>query len=110
MYAKKGYEAQRPTLADRQAYDTLRKAVQLAQETLATERQALDQGRDVLPLKLKERNAKRDLTVADSALKQATARRLTPEDETELAAADAAVRAAEEKLLAAEQELATARK
>ncbi|GAA3544817.1 hypothetical protein GCM10022419_026280 [Nonomuraea rosea] len=110
MYTKKGYEAQQPTLADRQAYDTLRKAVRLAQETLATEKQALDQGRDILPRKLKERNAKRDLTAAESALKQAADRRLTPDDEAELAAADAAVRAAEEKLLAAEQELTAARK
>jgi len=48
MYAGKGYEAQRPTLADRQAYDTLRRAVQTAEETLATEKKAPDQGRDEL--------------------------------------------------------------
>ncbi|MET8862322.1 peptidoglycan-binding protein [Nonomuraea sp. NPDC004580] len=109
MYTKKGYEAQQPSLADRQAYDTLRKAVQTARETLATEQQALDQGRDVLPLKVKLDNAEADLTAAKRALKQAEERRLTPEDEAKLAAADAAVRAAEEKLAAAEQELEAAR-
>ncbi|MFI6792328.1 peptidoglycan-binding protein [Nonomuraea sp. NPDC050383] len=109
MYARKGYEAQRPTLADRQAYDTLRRAVQTAEETLATEKQALDQGRDVLPLKLKVRNAEADLTSAQSALKAASGRRLTPEDDARLAAADAAVRAAEEKLLEARQALTAAR-
>ncbi|MEV4565115.1 peptidoglycan-binding protein [Nonomuraea sp. NPDC049419] len=109
MYTKKGYEAQQPSLADRQAYDTLRKAVQTAQETLATEQQALDQGRDVLPLKVKLDNAEADMTAAKRALRQAEERRLTPEDEAKLAAADAAVRAAEEKLAAAEQELEAAR-
>lgn len=109
MYTKKGYEAQQPTLTDRQAYDTLRKAVQTAQETLATEKQALDQGRDVLPLKVKLDNAEADMTSAKRALKEAEAQRLTPEDETGLAAADAAVRAAEEKLAVAEQALETAR-
>ncbi|WP_327587440.1 peptidoglycan-binding protein [Nonomuraea sp. NBC_00507] len=109
MYAAKGYEAQQPSLTDRQTYDTLRKAVQTAQETLATEKKALDEGRDVLPLKLKVRNAKADLAAAQRALKQAESRRLTPEDETKLAAADAAVRAAEEKLLEAEQALDAAR-
>ncbi|MEV4802563.1 peptidoglycan-binding protein [Nonomuraea sp. NPDC049421] len=109
MYTKKGYEAQQPSPADRQAYDTLRKAVQTAQETLATEQQALDQGRDVLPLKVKLDNAEADMTAAKRALKQAEERRLTPEDEAKLAAADTAVRAAEERLAAAEQELAAAR-
>ncbi|MFD1544613.1 peptidoglycan-binding protein [Nonomuraea guangzhouensis] len=109
MYKKKGYEAQQPTLADRQAYDTLRKAVQTAQETLATEKQTLDQGRDVLPLKVKLANAKADLKSARAALKEAEGQRLTPEDDTKLATADTAVRAAEEKLLEAEQALAAAR-
>ncbi|MEV0230596.1 peptidoglycan-binding protein [Nonomuraea sp. NPDC050786] len=109
MYAKKGYEAQQPTLLDRQQYDTLRKAVQTAQETLASEQQALDQGRDVLPLKIKLTNAKVDLKSAERALKEAQSQETTPEDETRLAAADAAVRAAEEKLAQAEQELAAAR-
>ncbi|WP_188192170.1 peptidoglycan-binding protein [Nonomuraea sp. SYSU D8015] len=109
MYAAKGYEAQQPTLTDRQTYDTLRKAVQTAQETLATEQKALDQGRDVLPLKLKVRNAEADLAAAKKALAQAGSRRLTPEEENKLAAADAAVRAAEEKLAEAEQALNAAR-
>ncbi|MEV1167224.1 peptidoglycan-binding protein [Nonomuraea sp. NPDC049784] len=109
LYTKKGYEAQQPTLADRQQYDTLRKAVQTAQETLATERQNLDQGRDVRPLKIRLANAKTDLTSAERALEEAESRELTPEDESKLAAADAAVRAAEEKLAQAEQELAAAR-
>ncbi|MBT2231612.1 peptidoglycan-binding protein [Nonomuraea sp. NEAU-A123] len=109
MYKKKGYEAQQPTLADRQAYDQLRKAVQTAQETLATEKQALDQGRDVLPLKVKLTNAKTDLKSARAALKEAEGQRLTPEDDAKLAAADTTVRAAEEKLLEAEQALTAAR-
>ncbi|MFC5825179.1 peptidoglycan-binding protein [Nonomuraea insulae] len=109
MYAKKGYEAQRPALTDRQTYDTLRKTVRTASETLATEKLALDQGRDVLPLKVKLDNAEQDLKSARTALEQAGARELTPEDETRLAAADAAVRAAEERLLEAEQALAAAR-
>ncbi|WP_327587279.1 hypothetical protein OHA25_09930 [Nonomuraea sp. NBC_00507] len=93
MYAAKDYEAQQPTLTDRQTYDTLRKAVQTAHETLATEQKALDQGRDVLPLKLKVRNAQADLAAAKKALAQTESRRLTPEEENKLAAADAAVRA-----------------
>ncbi|MET7327262.1 peptidoglycan-binding protein [Nonomuraea sp. NPDC005650] len=110
MYAKKGYEAQQPTLTDRQAYDTLRKAVQTAQEGLATEKKALDQGRDVLPLKMRLANAGTDLKAAERALREAEARELTPEDETRTVAAEAAVRAAQEKLAEAEQALAEARR
>ncbi|MBE1588521.1 peptidoglycan-binding protein [Nonomuraea angiospora] len=110
MYTKKGYEAQQPTLTDRQAYDTLRKAVQTAQETLAAEKKALDQGRDVLPLKMRLANAKADLKAAERALQEAEARLVTPEDETKMAAAEAAVRAAQEKLAEAEQALAEARR
>ncbi|MGW6496645.1 peptidoglycan-binding protein [Nonomuraea angiospora] len=110
MYTKKGYEAQQPTLTDRQAYDTLRKAVQTAQETLAAEKKALDQGRDVLPLKMRLANAKTDLKAAERALQEAEARLVTPEDETRTAAAEAAVRAAQEKLAEAEQALAEARR
>ncbi|MFC7588844.1 peptidoglycan-binding protein [Nonomuraea antimicrobica] len=109
LYAKKGYEAQQPTLTDRQTYDTLRKAVQTAEETLATEQKALDQGRDVLPLKVKLANAEKDLKSARAALEKAEAQESTPEDETKLAAAEAAVRAAGERLLEAEQALAAAR-
>ncbi|MEU6711192.1 peptidoglycan-binding protein [Nonomuraea sp. NPDC046802] len=109
MYAKKGYEAQQPTLTDKQAYDTLRKAVQTAQETLASEKQALDQGRDVRPLKIKLDNAKVELKTAKRALRSAQSRELTTEDEGKLATADAAVRAAQEKLLEAEQALQAAR-
>lgn len=109
MYAKKGYEAQQPTLADRQQYDTLRKAVRTARETLATEQQNLDRGRDVRPLTIRLANAKADLASAERALEEAESRELTPEDEARLAAADAAVRAAEEKLAQAEQELDAAR-
>ncbi|MBB5775571.1 peptidoglycan-binding protein [Nonomuraea jabiensis] len=110
MYTKKGYEAQQPTLTDRQAYDTLRKAVQTAQETLAAEKKALDQGRDVLPIKMRLANAKADLKAAERALREAEARLVTPEDETRMAAAEAAVRAAQEKLVEAEQALAEARR
>ncbi|MER7505181.1 peptidoglycan-binding protein [Nonomuraea pusilla] len=109
MYAKKGYEAQQPTLTDRQQYDTLRKAVQTAQETLASEQKNLDQGLDVRPLKMKLANARTDLAAAERALREAESQELTPEDEGKLAAADAAVRAAEERLAQAEHELDAAR-
>ncbi|MFI6598969.1 peptidoglycan-binding protein [Nonomuraea sp. NPDC050536] len=109
LYARDGYEAQLPTLADKQTYDTLRKAVQTARETQATEQQALDQGRDVLPLKVKLDNAKAGKKAADRALKEAEAQQLTPEDEGKLAAADSTVRAAEEKLAEARQSLDQAR-
>ncbi|MFI9557113.1 peptidoglycan-binding protein [Nonomuraea endophytica] len=108
LYAKGGYEAQRPALADRQAQDTLRKAVQTAKETLALERRALDQGRDVLPLKIKLGNAQAELRAAESALEEAEEGRRAPDDQAKADAADSAVRAAEEKLLEAEQALAEA--
>ncbi|MEU7860553.1 peptidoglycan-binding protein [Nonomuraea sp. NPDC049141] len=108
FYAKRGYEAQRPTLEQRQQRDELGRAVRTAQEVLATERQALDQGKDVLPLKAKLANARQDLKEADQALKSTRAQETTTEDEAKVEAAESAVRAAEEKLLAAEQELAQA--
>ncbi|MBB5080820.1 peptidoglycan-binding protein [Nonomuraea endophytica] len=108
LYAKGGYEAQRPALGDRQAQDTLRKAVQTAKETLALEQRALDQGRDVLPLKIKLGNARAGLRAAESALEEAEDGRRTPDDQAKVDAADSAVRAAEEKLLEAEQALAEA--
>ncbi|GAA2210490.1 hypothetical protein GCM10009850_059490 [Nonomuraea monospora] len=110
LYAKKGYQAQQPTLADRQTYDTLRKAVRTAEESLATEKQALDRGRDVLPLKVRLDNARADLKSARAALAAAQSREFTPADETALAAAESAVRAARERLLEAEQALAAATK
>ncbi|MFI9595915.1 peptidoglycan-binding protein [Nonomuraea sp. NPDC052265] len=109
LYAAKGYEAQRPALGDRQTYETLRKAVRTAEETLAAEQQALDRGRDVLPLKLKLANARTGLTAARHALAEARSQEVTPADEARLSAAESAVRAAEEKLLEAEQALAAAR-
>ncbi|MEU7899008.1 peptidoglycan-binding protein [Nonomuraea sp. NPDC049152] len=109
FYAKKGYEAQQPTLEARQQRDTLRKAVQTAQETLAIEQKTLDQGGDVLPLKLKLTNAKADLKAAALAHRQAKAQQYTTDDVAKIEAADAAVRAAEEKVLQAEQDLAAAR-
>ena len=109
FYAKKGYEAQQPTLDARQQLDTLRKAVQTAQETLAAERKILDQGSDVLPLKLKLANTRADLKAARLTLDKARSQRYASEDAAKMEAADAAVRAAEEKLLQAEQDLAAAR-
>ncbi|ACZ87214.1 peptidoglycan-binding protein [Streptosporangium roseum] len=109
FYAKRDYEAQQPTLELRQKRDDLRRAVRSAQEVLATERKALDQGMDVLPLKVRLANARRDLEEAGQALDSARAQERTIEDEAEVEAAESAVRAAEEKLLAAEQELAQAR-
>ncbi|MFI9841984.1 peptidoglycan-binding protein [Nonomuraea sp. NPDC051941] len=108
FYAKKGYEAQQPTLELRQKRDDLRRAVRTAQEVLATERMALDQGKDVLPLKLKLAGARQDLKEAEQALGNARAQDRTTEDEAKVEAAESAVRAAEEKLLAAQQELAQA--
>ncbi|MGW5681081.1 peptidoglycan-binding protein [Nonomuraea sp. NPDC003754] len=109
FYARKGYAAQQPTLEARQQLDTLRKAVQTAQETLAVEQKTLDQGGDVLPLKLKLTNARADLKAAERAHRQAKEQEHTPEDIARIESADAAVRAAEEKLLQAEQDLAAAR-
>ncbi|MET9336795.1 peptidoglycan-binding protein [Nonomuraea sp. NPDC003804] len=109
FYARKGYAAQQPTLEARQQLDTLRKAVQTAQETLAVEQKTLDQGGDVLPLKLKLTNARADLKAAERAHRQAKEQEHTTEDIARIESADAAVRAAEEKLLQAEQDLAAAR-
>ncbi|HUR06276.1 MAG TPA: peptidoglycan-binding protein [Nonomuraea sp.] len=108
LYAKRGYEAQQPTLELRQQRDELRRAVRTAQEVLTTERQALDQGKDVLPLKVKLANARQDLKEAEQALKSARAQQYTTEDAAKGEAAESAVRAAEEKLLAAQQELTQA--
>ncbi|MFE0155485.1 peptidoglycan-binding protein [Nonomuraea sp. NPDC059007] len=102
FYAKKGYAAQQPTIEARQRRDELRRAVQTAQEVLADQRKALEQGRDVGPLKLKLANAKQDLRDAGRALDEAA--HFTPEDAAKVEAAEAAVRTAEEKLLEAEQE------
>ncbi|MEV4175530.1 peptidoglycan-binding domain-containing protein [Nonomuraea sp. NPDC049709] len=108
FYARKGYEAQQPTLELRRQRDELRRAVRTAQEVLATERRALDQGKDVLPLKVRLANARQDLKEAEQALDSARAQDRTTEDEAAIEAAESAVRAAEEKLLAARQELAQA--
>ncbi|MFI6391462.1 peptidoglycan-binding protein [Nonomuraea sp. NPDC050540] len=102
FYAKKGYAAQQPTIEARQRRDELRRAVQTAQEVLADQRKALEQGRDVGPLKLKLANAEQDLRDAGRALDEAA--HFTPEDAAKVEAAEAAVRTAEEKLLEAEQE------
>ncbi|GAA3610508.1 hypothetical protein GCM10022419_114390 [Nonomuraea rosea] len=108
FYARRGYEAQRPTLELRRQRDDLRRAVRTAQEVLATERKALDQGKDVLPLKVRLAGARQDLKEAEQALRSARAQEFTTEDEAKAEAAQSAVRAAEEKLLAARQELAQA--
>ncbi|MGW0591810.1 peptidoglycan-binding protein [Streptosporangium sp. NPDC002607] len=108
FYAKRGYEAQQPTLELRQRRDDLHRAVRAAREVFATERKALDQGKDVLPLKVRLANARQDLKEAEQALKSAWAQEHTTEDEAKVEAAESAVRAAGEKLLAAQQELAQA--
>ncbi|MGW2161800.1 peptidoglycan-binding protein [Nonomuraea sp. NPDC001699] len=108
LYARRGYEAQQPTLELRQRRDELTRAVRTAREVLVTETKALDQGRDVLPLKLRVTGARRDLREAEQALKSARAQEHTAEDEARVEAAESAVRAAEEKLLAAQQELTQA--
>lgn len=108
FYARRGYEAQQPTLEMRQRSDDLRRAVQTAQEVLVTERKALDQGMDVLPLNVRLANARRDLKEARRALGSARAQDHTTEDEAKVEAAESAVRTAEERLLTAERELAQA--
>ncbi|MFI6290792.1 peptidoglycan-binding protein [Nonomuraea sp. NPDC050790] len=107
-YAKRGYKAQEPDLEARKSLQQLRQAVQTAQETLATDRKALDEGLDVRPLRLRHDNARKDLNSAKRALAEAP--QVTPEQETQLAALRRAVRTAEEAVLAAEQALAEARK
>ncbi|MFI6499535.1 peptidoglycan-binding protein [Nonomuraea typhae] len=102
FYAKRDYRAQQPTLELQQKRDELRRAVRTAQEVLVTEQKALDLGRDVLPLKVRLANARRDLREAEQAL--ARAPEGTPEDAAKIEAAESAVRAAEEKVLAAQQE------
>ncbi|YCK42796.1 peptidoglycan-binding protein [Actinomadura sp. ATCC 39365] len=109
FYARRGYEAQQPTLELRQRRDELARSVRTAREVLATESRALDQGMDVLPLKLRVTGARRDLKAAEQALKSARAQDRTAEDAAAAEAAESSVRAAEERLLAAEQELAQAR-
>ncbi|MFI6295902.1 peptidoglycan-binding protein [Nonomuraea sp. NPDC050790] len=98
FYAGKGYAAQRPTIEARQRHDELRRAVRTAQETLADQRKALEQGRDVGPLKLRLANAEQDLRDAERALAEAAG--YLPEDVAKVEAAEAAVRAAEEKMQA----------
>ncbi|MEV0584150.1 peptidoglycan-binding domain-containing protein [Nonomuraea sp. NPDC050310] len=101
FYAKRGYEAQQPTLELRQKRDDLRRAVRTAQEVLATESKLLEHGRDVLPLKVRLANARQDLREAERALSNAH----TIDEEAKVEAAEAAIRAAEEKLLSAQQDL-----
>ncbi|WP_157253019.1 peptidoglycan-binding domain-containing protein [Nonomuraea typhae] len=107
-YARRGYKAQEPDLEARKNLQQLRQAVQTAQETLAADRKALDEGLDVRPLRIRHDNARRDLKEAERALAQAP--EVTPEQETQLATLRRAVRTAEEQVLAAEQALAEARK
>ncbi|MFI6927316.1 peptidoglycan-binding protein [Nonomuraea spiralis] len=108
FYAKRGYEAQEPTLELREKREELLRSVRTAREVLATERKALDQGRDVLPLKVRLANARQDLRAAERALDRERAEDRSAEDEAKVEAAESAVRAAEERLLTAQQELAQA--
>ncbi|MGW0593011.1 peptidoglycan-binding protein [Streptosporangium sp. NPDC002607] len=107
-YVKRGYRAQEPDLESRKTLQQLRQAVQTAEETLAADRKALNEGLDVRPLRLRHDNARRDLRAAERA--PAEAPEITPEQETQLASLRRAVRAAEEQVLAAEQALTEARK
>ncbi|MGW0482584.1 peptidoglycan-binding protein [Nonomuraea sp. NPDC003214] len=108
-YASKGYRAQEPDLTARQTLDQLRQAVQTAEETLLTDRKALEAGREVRPLKVALDHARQDLAEAESALAEAEQAETTPADEGRLDALHQAVRAAEEELLAARQALAAAK-
>ncbi|MEV8630055.1 peptidoglycan-binding protein [Streptosporangium sp. NPDC051023] len=108
-YAGRGYVAQEPDLTVKQARDTLRQAVQSAEETLLTDRKALDAGRDVMPLKLRFDNAREDLRAAEGALEEEESRDLGPEETRQLEDLRRAVRTAEETALAADQALAAAK-
>jgi hypothetical protein len=108
-YGGRGYTAQEPDLAARRELETLRQAVQTAQETLAADRKALDAGRDVRPLKLKLDNAREDLRAAERALEREDLRELIPEEARRLEALRQAARTAEEASLTAEQALAAAK-
>ncbi|GGQ26287.1 peptidoglycan-binding protein [Streptosporangium pseudovulgare] len=108
FYARKGYTAQRPALEARERRETLRKAVRTARQTLAAESQALDAAGDVAPQKTRAANARADLKAAERELDAADRQPYTPEDQARRDAAEATVRAAEEKALEAEQELARA--
>ncbi|GAA0952957.1 hypothetical protein GCM10009560_75180 [Nonomuraea longicatena] len=107
-YAKRGYKAQEPDLEARKNLQQLRQAVQTAEETLAADRKALDEGLDVRPLRIRHDNARRELDAAQKSLE--TAPEITPEQETQLSTLGRAVRTAEEQVVAAEQALAEARK
>ncbi|AWS46798.1 peptidoglycan-binding protein [Streptosporangium sp. 'caverna'] len=108
-YAKRGYAAQEPDLTAKQTREQLRQAVQTAEETLLTDRKALEAGRDVLPLKLKLGNAREDLRAAEDALEEEDSADLTPEETRQLEDLRRAVRTGEEEVLAAEQALTAAR-
>ncbi|MEU6999576.1 peptidoglycan-binding domain-containing protein [Nonomuraea sp. NPDC046570] len=108
-YDKRGYQAQEPDLTARQSRDTLRKAVQTAEETLALEERTLEQGLDVAPLKVKLDNARDDLKAAESALEEAEAVEVPPEDARALEDLRRAVRSAQEELASAEAALAAAK-
>ncbi|GAA4094871.1 peptidoglycan-binding protein [Nonomuraea soli] len=105
-YGKLGYRAQEPDLAAKQQAQQLKQAVQSAEETLLTDRRALANGRDVLPLKLKLDNARQALAVAEGNLERAEEQQTTPEDETMLRDLERAVRSAEQAVLEAEAALA----
>ncbi|SDH21895.1 Putative peptidoglycan binding domain-containing protein [Sinosporangium album] len=104
-YAKKGYEAQEPNLEARRAIDELRRGVRSAEETLLTEKKALDEDRDVYHLKAKYDNARREVEQAQKALRRTRDTELTPDDRDKIETLQAAVRTAEESLLEAEQAL-----
>ncbi|MFC7647705.1 peptidoglycan-binding protein [Streptosporangium lutulentum] len=108
-YAKRGYTAQEPDLTAKQTREQLRQAVQVAEEALLTDRKALEAGRDVLPLKLKLDNARKDLRAAEDTLEEEDSADLTPEETRQVEDLRRAVRAGEEEALAAEQALTAAR-
>ncbi|MEV6864031.1 peptidoglycan-binding protein [Streptosporangium subroseum] len=108
-YAKRGYVAQEPDLTAKQTREQLRQAVQTAEEALLTDRETLDAGRDVRPLRLKLDNAREDLRAAEDALEKEDSANLTPEETRQLEDLRRTVRAGEEEVLAAEQALTAAR-
>ncbi|GII93220.1 peptidoglycan-binding protein [Sinosporangium siamense] len=108
-YAKRGYKAQEPSLDAQRSIDDLRRSVRIAEETLLSEKKALDEGRDLYLLKIKYDNARRDLELAQKALQRTRSTNETPEDREKIGTMQAAIRTAEESLHEAEQALAAAK-
>jgi peptidoglycan hydrolase-like protein with peptidoglycan-binding domain len=72
FYAEKGYEAQQPTLEDRQRLGALRKAVRDGKEAVVTAEEAVDRAPPRKPQRIRVANAKADLEEATALLAEFT--------------------------------------